>query len=126
MSVWKLVSGILSMILSVIVLLQSCAVGLASSLARSDDLAGSYGLIVSILILAGGIVNVATSRSLGKGGSIASMILFSLGAMSALKGFSYKVYGDLIVWGAWCVICGILALVDVCVSPKKSTVNRMD
>ena len=69
MKVWKLVSGILSMILFVLVAFQSCAVGLSNALEENDEVSGSAGIIVAVLMLAGGIVSVATRKSQGKGGN---------------------------------------------------------
>ena len=71
MKTWKLVSGILSMILFVIVTFQSCAAGVANSLEANGETSGSAGVFVAILMLAGGIVSVATRNSEKKGGNIA-------------------------------------------------------
>ena len=75
MKVWKLVSGILSMILFVLVAFQSCAAGVANALENNGEVSGSAGIIVAILMLAGGIVSVATRKSEKKGGNIALIIL---------------------------------------------------
>lgn len=70
MKVWKLVSGILSIILFVFVSFQSCAAGVSNALEANGEASGSAGIIVAILMLAGGIVSIATRKSLGKGGKI--------------------------------------------------------
>ena len=44
MKTWKLVSGILSMILFVIVTFQSCAAGVANSLEANGETSGSAGI----------------------------------------------------------------------------------
>lgn len=67
MKVWKLVSGILSIILFVFVSFQSCAAGVSNALEANGEASGSAGIIVAILMLAGGIVSIATRKSLGKG-----------------------------------------------------------
>ena len=61
MKVWKLVSGILSMVLFILVAFQSCAAGVSNALENNGEVSGSAGLIVAVLMLAGGIVSVATS-----------------------------------------------------------------
>ena len=71
MKVWKLVSGILSIILFVLVTFQSCAAGVANTLENNGEMSGSAGVIVAIFMLAGGIVSIATRKSTGKGGNIA-------------------------------------------------------
>ena len=62
MKVWKLVSGILSMVLFILVAFQSCAAGVSNALENNGEVSGSAGLIVAVLMLAGGIVSVATRK----------------------------------------------------------------
>ena len=78
MRTWKLVSGILSIILFVLVAFQSCAAGVSNTLAENGEVSGSAGLIVAIMLLVGGIVSIAT-RNGGKGGNIAIIILYGIG-----------------------------------------------
>ena len=112
---WKLVSGILSIILFVFVTFQSCAAGLANTLEKNGEVGGSAGVIVAFMLLAGGIVSIATRKG-GKGGNIALIVLFGIGA---LCGFTMAgSYGDLYIWAAWCLICVILAIVTLIKSKK--------
>lgn len=109
MKTWKLVSGILSIVLSFFVLFQSCAVGLSNTLQENGELGGSAGLIVAIMLLSGGIVSIATRNSKKRGGNIAIIVLYGIGS---LLGYSQMGnYGDLLVWATWCLICVILAIV---------------
>ena len=50
MKVWKLVSGILSIILFVFVSFQSCAAGVSNALEANGEASGSAGIIVAILM----------------------------------------------------------------------------
>lgn len=59
MKTWKLVSGIISIVLFAFVIFQSCAAGISNSLAENGESGGSAGLIVAIILLAGGIVSIA-------------------------------------------------------------------
>lgn len=52
MRVWKLVSGILSIILFAVVMFQSCAAGVVNALEDNGGISGSVGVIVGILIYA--------------------------------------------------------------------------
>ena len=74
MKTWKLVSGILSIIMFVFVTFQSCAAGISNSIEDNGEVGGSAGIIVAIMLLAGGIVSIATRNSKGKGGNIAVIV----------------------------------------------------
>ena len=119
MKMWKLVSGILSIVLFAVVSFQSCAAGVANTLAENGEISGSAGILVAILMLTGGIVSISTRKSLGKGGDIALVILFGL---AALVGFTnYGSYSDLAIWSGWCAINAVLAVIDM-VKKKKEEV----
>lgn len=105
------------MILFVLVAFQSCAAGVANALEDNGEVSGSAGIIVAILMLAGGIVSVATRKSEKKGGNIALIILFGL---AALMGFAnYGSYSDLAIWSGWCLINAVLAVVALITGKKK-------
>ena len=70
MKVWKLVSGILSIVLSVFVVLQSGAAGMVNAMEGNGEVSGTAGILVAVMLLVGGIVSIA-SRKGGKGGNIA-------------------------------------------------------
>lgn len=110
MKTWKLVSGILSIILFVFVSFQSCAAGLGNALSANGESSGSAGIIVAIMLLSGGIVSIATRKG-SKGGNIALIILFGLGA---LVGFALAgSFADLNIWAGWCLINAVLAIVSL-------------
>lgn len=116
MKTWKLVSGILSIVAFFIVAFQSCAAGIGNAMAENGEVSGSAGIIVAIMILSGGIVSIATRKG-GKGGNIALIVLFGIGAL-----FGYVLAGsfsDLNIWATWCLINVVLAIVSL-VKCKKS------
>ena len=116
MKVWKLVSGILSIILFVFVSFQSCAAGVSNALEANGEASGSAGIIV--LMLAGGIVSIATRKSLGKGGNIALIVLFGLAAIIGFAG--YGSFSDLAIWAGWCLINAVLAVVALVMAKKNN------
>lgn len=123
MKVWKLVSGILSMVLFVVVTFQSCAVGLANSLSESEEVSGTAGVLLAVLMLAGGIVSVATRKSVKNGGNIALIVLFGL---AALIGFmNHGTYSDLVIWSVWCLINVVLAVVAMVTGGKKNSIKSV-
>ena len=110
MKTWKIVSGILSCLFPLVILLQSCAATVGGALEENEELVsgGGAGIFVAILMLAGGIVSIVTRDS---GGQLPIMIIYGLGAffgiIMASTGFT-----DLAIWGAWCLICGVSGYID--------------
>ena len=121
MKTWKLVAGILSMILFVVIMVQSCAAGAVNAIEENGGNSGSVGFICGILVLTGGIVSVATRKSTGKGGNIALIILFGLAAIIGFTG--YGNYGDLVIWSAWAAINAVFALIAILAANKKKQVT---
>lgn len=111
MKTWKLVSGILSIVLFFMVAFQSCGfAGLSNSLSETGEVSGSAGIIVAIMLLAGGIVSIATRKG-SKGGNIALIVLFGIATF-----FGYTLAGsfsDLKIWATWCLVNVILAIVSL-------------
>ncbi len=121
MKVWRLVAGILSIVLCLIVLLQSCAVGAVNAISENGEVSGSAGFLVAIFMLAGGIVSIATRKAEGKAGSIVLIILFGL---AALVGYAnYGSYSDLVVWSSWCLVNAVLAVIALL---KRKKVTNSD
>ena len=113
---WKLVFGILSIVLSVFVLFQSALAGVANTMSANGE-GESAGLFVAILLLAGGIVSICVRKSVKKGGNIALVVLFGIAALFGFTGAGS--YGDLYIWSFWCLINAVLAVVAL-VKMKKS------
>ena len=109
MKVWKIVSGILSIVFSGIIFMQSAAAGLLNALEDNGGTSGTAGFLVAVLLLSAGIVSVATNKRMGKGSSIAIMILCFMAALLGFVGAGN--YTDLQLWAAWCAICGVMAIV---------------
>ena len=122
MKVWKIVSGILSIVFSGIIFMQSAAAGLVNALEDNGSVSGTTGFLVAVFILAAGIVSIATNKKLSKGPSIAIMILCFIAAVMGFVGAdSYK---DLQIWAGWCAICGIMAIVCM-IRGKKTDKNNI-
>ena len=110
MKTWKLVSGILSIIFSVLVTVQACIVGLSNTLSKNGEVSGGAGIIVAIMLLSGGITSIVVRKG-SIGGNIALFILYGIGA---LFGFSLAGnYIDLYLWSGWCLICAMLAIISI-------------
>ncbi|MDO4383092.1 MAG: hypothetical protein Q4C18_01210 [Eubacteriales bacterium] len=117
---WKLVSGIISIVLFAFVMFQSCAAGVSNSLEENGEVSGSAGFIVAVMLLAAGIVSIVTRKG-SKGGNIALIVLYGLGA---LCGFTMAgSYSDLNIWAGWCLICAVVAVIAL-VKMKKVSENN--
>ena len=110
MKIWKLVAGILSIIIFFFVEMQSCAAGLVNTVEDNGGSSGSAGMICGILLLAGGIVSIATRKG-GKGGNIALIIIFGLTALIGFAGHGN--YSDLVIWSVWALINAVFALISL-------------
>ncbi|MCR4688927.1 MAG: hypothetical protein K5745_05165 [Saccharofermentans sp.] len=123
MKTWKLIAGILTCVFFLLVSFQSCAAGLYNAMADNNDSSGSAGVMVAILMLAGGIVSIVTRKSPRDGGNIALIVLFGI---AGLIGFtSYGTFKDLVVWSAWCWLNALLAVISIVLNsrPKKKRDN---
>jgi len=116
MKTLKLVLGILCIIFSVIITFQSLLAGLSNALQENGEVSGSAGIILSIAMLASGIVMLATRKSEGKGGAIASGIMLLLaGLLGLLLAGSY---GDLNIWSGFAIIVAAVNLIPLFVKKK--------
>ena len=122
MKVWKLVSGILSIIFFALVAFQSCAAGIGDAIVEATgetSNAGGSGMLVAGLMLAGGIVSIATRKSPKKGGNISLIILFGIAALVGFTGAGF--FQDLVIWAGWCAINAILAIVALVTNKNVPT-----
>jgi len=111
MRIWRILSGVLSIILFLVILVQSFAAGVANTLVANGESSGSVGVICAILMLVGGIVSLVLNNSKSKGGDIALIVIYGIFAVLAFFGHG-SIYKDLIVWGIWAVICIVFAFID--------------
>lgn len=106
MKTWKLVSGILSIIMFVFVTFQSCAAGISNSIEDNGEVGGSAGIIVAIMLLAGGIVSIATRNSKAKAEISAVIVLFGLGCNHGIHN-GWKLHRPYNLGSLVCNLCSI-------------------
>ncbi len=114
MKVLKLVLGILSIVFSVLISSQSFLVGIGNAISQNNEISGSMGLLVSIMMLTGGIVMIVTRNSEHKAGSIACIVLYIFAGLAGIT--NAGTYTDLKFWSA---ICLIIAAVNILSILKK-------
>lgn len=116
----RLVLGIISIVISVIVGFQSCAAGLGEALSDADSTSGAGGLFTGMFLLAGGIVAIAGRKT--KGGTIAAIILYAIGAIFAFANISSS-FGDLIVWAIVSLIWAVVLIITLFIKNKDANSN---
>ena len=121
MKVWKLVSGIICCVLSIIVLSQSYIASIGEALIQTNTSEGGAGMLVAFIMLAGGIVSIATFKNKKNGANIALIVLFFLGTIIGFTNATY--YKDLSIWAIWCLICEVGAVVIFVLSLGKGHEN---
>ena len=94
MKIAKLVVGIISILLFVLIVFQSCAAGIYNTLDENGEISGTAGMIVAICMLVAGIVGLAARKSFG--GSIAAGVFYLLGGIIGL--LCHGSFSDLIIW----------------------------
>lgn len=90
----RLVIGILSIVLFLIISLQSCAVGIGNTLQDNGEVSGSAGFLLALCMLVAGIVGVAARKS--KTGSIVAGGFFAFGGLIGIANVGS--YSDLQIW----------------------------
>ena len=118
MKVWKLVSGIISLVLVLIIIFQSCAVGISNAMSKSDDASGAVGILVAILLIAAGVVSIVVRKSVNKKTYIPLIVLYGLATLIGIVGAGN--YSDLTVWSVWCFVCCMIAVIGMvkCIKPE--------
>ena len=104
MKTGKLVIGILSIVLFLLVALQSCAAGLGNTLADNGEVSGSAGFLLALGLLVAGIINICTR----KGGYVAAGF-YILPALLALPNAGS--YADLYIWAVIGIAFGVFSVI---------------
>ena len=107
----KLVIGIVSMVLFLVITLQSCAAGVGNALEGNGEVSGTAGFILALCMLVAGIVGVAGRKSFGT--SITAGCFYAVGGVVGISNVGS--FADLMIWSvlsfifaAVCIAAGIL------------------
>ena len=90
----RLVFGILTLILCVVVLFQSCAVGIHNSIENNGDRGGAAGFFVFVFMVVSGVLSITVKSR--RGGFTTAGFYFLAGAIAVSNNAVFK---DLSVWG---------------------------
>ena len=107
MKTGKLIIGIISIVLFVLVAMQSCAAGVSNALSSNGEVSGSAGFLLAVGLLVAGIVSICT-RGGGKGGYVSAGFYIVPALIALICAGSYS---DLYVWAIISLIFGVLSFV---------------
>lgn len=113
----RIVIGVFSFILFIIIAFQSCAAGMVIALSENTkDMSGAAGFWLAVFMLAGGIVGIATNNS--KSGGVTAGVLYAVGAV---LGFASRgIFGDLVVWSIIAAIFGLTLIIGSAVADLRN------
>ena len=113
----RLVLGIISMVLFLIIMFQSCAAGVVEVIDENEESTASVaGVFVALMLLTTGIVAVCTRKSI-PGGFVCGG-LYLLAGIIGLAG--HGIYEDLIVWSIVSIIFAIVFIIESIIMIKKA------
>ena len=104
----KLITGIISIILFILISIQSCAAGIANTLINNNSVSGSAGIICAFCMLIGDIITITTRNSEKDNGTIASICFYWIGTIITIGNIG--IFHDLAIWSAVCFIFGLINL----------------
>ena len=116
----RMIIGILSIVLFLIIAFQSCAAGASNMLSNSGELSGSAGLLTAICFFVGGLVGLLTRNSQKKGGPIASCVFYWFSFFLS-RMFSGS-FTDLRIWGVLGFLFGTVFLIAAMKTKKKTII----
>ena len=119
----KLVIGIISMVLFVLVAFQSCAAGLGNAMSNNGESSGTFGFLVAFNLLVTGIIAVAARKSTKKTPWIICTVLLWLNYFYA-KMFGGS-YSDLVVWGFISYAFGVFYLFSAMRTKKEYIISAI-
>lgn len=111
-AVWstgRLTIGIISILLSAGILLQSCFAGFGNALANNDSISGTQGAFMAFFLLLGGLIGAITRNSMSRIVTMLPALFYWIGALLTVG--SGETYADLPIWGGLSFIFGIVYVV---------------
>lgn len=116
-SAGRLVIGILSILMALFILFQSCAAGIGNTIDENGAVSGSMGTFTAIFIMAAGITAICTRNATKKTAMIITALLYFIaGAFTIGQG---STFGDLPIWGGISAVIGIFFIICACMKAKK-------
>ena len=116
MKVTRLVIGIISFVMALIVTFQSCFAGLGNAMEDNGEVGGSAGVILAVFAIVAGIIAIVTRKGEGKGPFVAGAFYLAGGIIGLAMAGSYA---DLKIWGVACIIFALVFIIGTIVEQKR-------
>lgn len=118
MKILRMVCGIICCCLFLVIVFQSCAVGIGNALGDSEEVSGSAGFITAVLMLVAGIISIAGRKS--KGATITALVFYVLAGIIACT--MYGSFSDLQIYGVLNFIFAGLFFISLFIGKKKKEI----
>ncbi len=115
MKTTRLVIGIISIVLFLLVSMQSCAAGIGNALADNGEVSGSAGFILALCMLIAGIVGICCRKQ--KAGTIVAGCFYAFGGLIGIANVGS--YADLQIWSVLSFIFAIVFIITGIVQKKS-------
>lgn len=112
MKTCRLIIGIISCVLFLLISLQSCAAGLGNALQENGESSGSAGFMLALCMLVAGILGIACRKL--KVGSIVAGCFYAFGGLIGITNVGS--YSDLQIWS---ILSFIFAIVFIATGIKQ-------
>ncbi len=116
MKTTKLVLGIVSFLLALLVMFQSCFAGVSNALEENGEVGGSAGVLLAIFVIVAGIIGIVTRNNNGKGAFVAAGFYLLGGLLGLAMAGSYS---DLRIWAVVSMAFGIVFIIGTVIAKKK-------
>lgn len=111
----RLVIGIISCILFLIISLQSCAAGIGNTLEENGEVSGSAGFMLAICMLVAGIVGICCRKL--KTGTIVAGVFYAVGGLIGITNVGS--YSDLQIWSVLSFVFAIVFIATGIMQKQK-------
>jgi len=112
----RLIIGILSIVLCLVVVFQSCATGIVNGIEENTtDTSAGGGIILAFVFLVAGISAIVTRDK--KAGSIITGVIYLLGGLIGMG--NKGTFGDLQVWSVLSLVFAALFIIPALFMKKK-------
>lgn len=117
----KLILGILSGVLFIIIMLQLCAMTVGDALVENGGASGIGGIMLSFCVLIGGVVGAAARNS--RAGAIVAAVFYLIGAF-----FGFVADGGVVlnVWAVLSAALGVFFIISAVVMKTQKKTEKKE